>query len=265
MSTISVLNQLIDDEEGVCRIRFGQRVGYLTIPTDVFDEDTMCRPYLLIPSLPKLPEGGWTRIRIVRPSASAPLEIVATNDPLPIIETVWHHERIDVLSLEQTKRHRSNVHEVLYGGVPAVSKIAAFDWQVPSLERETWAYSILDQHQRPELGEPKISPRVLGHLTECGRVTGILLERLDGDFASTDDLPDCSNTLRRLHEIGLIHGDVDRYNFVIDRQSRRVRMVDFEHAAALETVEEGAAKVELESLESELKEETGRGGPTGVC
>jgi predicted Ser/Thr protein kinase len=258
MSTISILNQIIDDEEGAYRIRFGERIGYLTISTDVFDEDTMCRPHLLIPKLPEFPKDGWTRIKITRPSADSPLEIIATNHPLPEIETVWHPDMIDVPSLEQTKRHRSNVHEVLYAGIPAISKIAAFDWEIPRLERETWAYSILDQHQRPGFGELKITPRVLGHLTEYERVMGILLERLDGEFASADDLPGCSNALRRLHEIGMVHGDVNRYNFIVDKKRRQVSMVDFEHAAALDEV---TAKKELQSLVSELKEDTGRGGP----
>ncbi|WPH02137.1 Hypothetical protein R9X50_00499200 [Acrodontium crateriforme] len=262
MSTISILNQIIDDQEGTYRIRFGEKVGYLTISTNVFDEDTMCRPYLLIPKLPKFPQDGWTRIKIARPSLSAPLEITATNNPLPEIETVWHQQQIDVLSLKQTKRHRSNVHEVFYSGIPAISKIAAFDWEIPRLERETWAYSILDQHQRPELGEPQISPRVLGHLTECGRVIGILLERLDGQFASADDLPDCANTLRRLHEIGLIHGDVNRYNFIVDKQRKQVSMVDFEHAAALD---EFTAKMELQSLASSPITGSGTAATYGQC
>ena len=113
MSAISILDQIIDDEDRAYRIRVGERVGYLTISTDVFDEDTMCRPHLLIPKLPELPKDGWTRIEIVRPCVDAPLQIIATVHPLPEVETVWHPKRIDVLSLEQTKCHRSNVHEVL--------------------------------------------------------------------------------------------------------------------------------------------------------
>lgn len=99
MSAISILKQIIDDEEGAYRIRFSERAGYLTISTDVFDEDTMCRPHLLIPKLPALPNDGWTRIKIVRPSVDAPLEVIATNHPLPEVETVWHPKRVDVLSL----------------------------------------------------------------------------------------------------------------------------------------------------------------------
>ncbi|CZT18497.1 uncharacterized protein RCC_04342 [Ramularia collo-cygni] len=124
------------------------------------------------------------------------------------------------------------------------------------MERETWAYMVLDQQQ--QLHEPKITPQVLGHLTECGRVIGLLFEKLDGRFASISDLPKCTEALKRLHQIGLTHGDVNRYNFIMNDREDRMQMVDFEHASAFEEV---AAKEELDSLERELSEETGRGGP----
>ena len=43
-TNIEVLSQAIDDEEGLYRLKIGQKVHYLTISTDVFDDDTMCRP-----------------------------------------------------------------------------------------------------------------------------------------------------------------------------------------------------------------------------
>jgi hypothetical protein len=232
----------------------------MTIPAEVFDEDTMCRPYLLIPRLPKFPEGPWSRIKITRTcdaTGQGTIALSATNEPLPEIQDTWHHNRVDVLSLEQIKDLKSNVHEVLYNGKPAISKIAAFEWDVPRLERETWAYSILDEHQR--LTGDQISPKVLGHLTECGRIIGLLLERQEGRFASIEDLPDCEATVRKLHEIGLIHGDVNRYNFIVNKEQGGVTMVDFEHATAVFSEED--AEKEIQSLESELNEDTGRGGP----
>lgn len=265
MSSITILNQIIDDEEGVYRIRHGKHVRYVTIAGDVFDEDTMCRPYLLIPKLPTLPEDRWTRMKITRSSEDGTLQTSTKNEQLPEIETLWHPQRIDVLSLEQTRRHRSNVDEVLYNGTPAVAKIAAFEWEIPRLEweiprleRETWAYMVLHQH---ESGGSKISPQVLGHFTESERVIGLLLEKLDGRCASAADLLKCTEALKRLHRIGLTHGDVNRYNFIIDDKDGTARMVDFEHASAFE---EAAAKEELESLVKELSEETGRGGPAMV-
>lgn len=275
MVEISILNQRIDDEDGVYRVRFGDKVGYITIATDVFDDYTLCRPWLLIPRLPEFPTEEWTRMFITRPSAEESIKVTTTNDPLPEITTLWHPERIDVLSLERTTRFKSNVDEVIYQGAPAVAKIATFEWQVPALERETWAYMLLEEEQQQQQQKKQfhnsadsppasLSPRVLGHLTECGRVVGNLLEKLPGRFASIADLPQCEAVLRRLHEdIGLVHGDANRYNFLIDddgQQSGRgvVRMVDFEHATPFEEV---AAREEMASLVAELSEETGRGCP----
>lgn len=200
------------------------------------------------------------------------LQSTISYDPLPAIQTTWHPKRIDVLSLKQTKRYRSNVHEVLFEGYPAIAKIACFDWEIPRIENETLAYSIINQHQHqhPD-SKPSttIAPDFLDHLTEGenGRVIGFLLEKVDGEFASTDDLPECEEALRRLHGMGLIHGDVNLYNFIVDRSSHNnssnndghvVRMVEFDHA---EDFDETKARLELESLASQLAEETGRGGP----
>jgi hypothetical protein len=107
------------------------------------------------------------------------LRSTISYDPLPTIQRTWHPQAIDVLSLTQLKRHRSNVHEVLYQGQPPISKIACFEWDIRRIENETWAYSIIIQHQHP--GESAIAPSVLGHLTENYRVIGFLLEKSKGD------------------------------------------------------------------------------------
>lgn len=72
------------------------------------------------------------------------------------------------------------------------------------------------------------------------------MEKVDGEFASIDDMPNCQNALCRLHGMGVIHGDANRYNFIIDRSHDIVRMVDFEHAEVFDT---RRAEEELESLE----------------
>lgn len=140
-----------------------------------------------------------------------------------------------------------------------VAKIACFDWQVARIERETWAYSLLTEHRHLHPDEPPIAPDFLGHLTENGRVMGFLLEKVEGTSASIDDLAICEALLRRIHGLGLIRGDVNRHNFIVDRESSRsgtVRLVDFEHA---EDFDEEQARSELLSLPAELVEETGRG------
>ncbi|KAM5345887.1 hypothetical protein ACJ41O_011748 [Fusarium nematophilum] len=252
---IEVLSQLIDDEDGHYRLRVGRRVHYLTIPTDVFDDDTMCRPYLLIPKLPALPDSPWTTMRISR-DENGSLTSTISNDPLREIQTTWHETRIDILSLQKTRRFRSGVHEVQCNGSPAIAKIACFEWDVRRIERETWAYSVLARHQSQHPDEPPIAPNFLGHLTEDGRVMGILLQKVEGKSACIDDLADCEALLRRVHGLGLVHGDVNRYNFVVDRVAGGMRLVDFEHA---EEFDEALAKEELLSLPVELVEDAGRG------
>ena len=59
---------------------------------------------------------------------------IVSNDPLPEVRTAWHERRVDVLSLKRTRRLRSGVHEVQYDGIPAVAKIACFDWDIARIE-----------------------------------------------------------------------------------------------------------------------------------
>ncbi|KAJ9142580.1 Lipopolysaccharide kinase (Kdo/WaaP) family protein [Coniochaeta hoffmannii] len=255
-SDIEILSQYIDDEAGYYRLRLGRRVHYVTIPSGVFDDDTMCRPYLLIPRLPDLPNSPWTTITISR-DENGSLTSTISMDPLPEIQTTWHELRVDVLSLERTRRFRSGVYEVQYNGAPAIAKIACFKWDMARIERETWAYSIIARHHSQHPNESPITPDFLGHLTENGRTMGFLLQKVDGESACVDDLASCEALLRRLHRLGLIHGDVNRHNFLIDRVSGSgIRLVDFEHA---EEFDDGLARAELLSLPAELAEETGRG------
>ncbi|KAG9251496.1 alpha-galactosidase A [Emericellopsis atlantica] len=255
-SDIEILCQCIDDESGYYRLRVGRRVHYLTISSGVFDDDTMCRPYLLIPRLPNLPDSPWTTMTISRDEDGSLTSIIST-DPLPEIQTTWHELHVDVLSLERTRRFRSGVHEVQYDGAPAIAKIACFKWDIARIERETWAYSIMARHHGQHPNESPIAPKFLGHLTENGRTMGFLLQKVHGRSACVDDLTNCEALLRRLYRLGLIHGDVNRHNFLVDSVSGSgMRLVDFEHA---EEFDERLARAELLSLPAELAEETGRG------
>lgn len=260
-SDIEILSQCIDDENGYYRLRVGRRVHYVSISSGVFDDDTMCRPYLLIPRLPDLPNSPWTTMTISRDEDGS-LKSTISTDPLPEIQTTWHELRVDVLSLERTRRFRSGVHEVQYHGVPAIAKIACFKWDIARIERETWAYSIMARHQGQHPNEAPIAPSFLGHLTENGRTMGFLLQKFDGESACVGDLANCEALLRRLHRLGLIHGDANRHNFLVDRISGSgMRLVDFEHA---EDFDEDLARAELLSLPAELTEETGRGATVVV-
>ena len=230
----------------------------MLIPVAVFDDDTMCQPQLLVPSLPDLPATDWTRMVINR-SSDGTLESTISSNPLWSVQQVWHPERIDVLSLPNVKEYRSTVHEVTYHGRPAITKIACFDWQISNIDNETWAYSVISQRMKQNPDARVIAPKFLGHLTENGRVMGMLLEKVEGDFATIEDFRSCETAVRKVHALGLTHGDINRYNFVIDRLSLNTYLVDFEHA---ETFGQEKADLEIQVLPAELTEETGRGKHT---
>ncbi|KKY26250.1 putative alpha-galactosidase a [Phaeomoniella chlamydospora] len=250
-SNLSVLDQEINTDRGLYRVRAGDRVHYLTIPTGIFDDDTMGKPFLLIQQLPDFPDTNWTRMTLSR-GVNGTLAYTLSSEPLPEVNFIFHKTLINCLSLPKIKYLRPGVLEVLYNGRPAIAKYSCFDWDFYRMHRENWAYQILHQ------GQAHIAPRVLGHLTINGRPIGLLLEKLEGTFASIKDKAKCEEVLRILHAepLRLIHGDVNRYNFIVDTKDSNVRLIDFEHA---EDYDEGKAKEEIESLTAVLQEETGRG------
>ncbi|CEJ94866.1 hypothetical protein VHEMI10373 [[Torrubiella] hemipterigena] len=216
----------------------------------------MCRPYLFIPALPGIPGGEWTRMHISRNGDRR--KTMISNDPLDGIKCIWHDERIDVLTLPEGKYLTKCARETIYQGNAAIMKVANFEYDIPQIENETWAYSVVNGYERNYADEHSLVPRFLGHLTEHGRVIGILLDKLPNvRCASIDDLEVCEAFVTRIHNAGLIHGDVNRFNFLIDNQdSAKSCILDLEHAEMFDRIK---AVLELESLISELTEETGRG------
>lgn len=101
-----------------------------------------------------------------------------------------------------------------------------------------------------------LTPRFLGHVHENGRIMGFLLEKIEGRPDSPQDLSVCETALGKLHGLGLVHGDVNRYNFLITEKG--AKLLDFERL--LENASPESMRRELENLRVELADESGRGG-----
>lgn len=278
---LEVLSQQIGDDDARYRIRAGNRVYYLTIPeppTRLFDLDTLCQPPLLLPKLPTLPDGNWTEMTLTAGPNGQVISHVS-YEPLDEVTACWHPRRIDVLSVKRTARYNPRTSLVEFEGKQAVSKLAPFPWEIPYLQRETLVYEQIAKSERiaesvgqdldlERLGasmdptEPEkrtsqhIAPRFLGHLTENGRVIGFLLEKIEGTYASLSDLPLCAAALKTLHSMGIAHGDVNKHNFVVERETRQVKLIDFEHAKLFS---EEKGRRELEDLAAVLTDDSNLG------
>ncbi|KAK9437421.1 alpha-galactosidase a precursor [Metarhizium brunneum] len=206
---------------------------------------------ILLPTLPSFPPGDWNEGHVSKNPLNGELEFSrCTRSDLPGVSNTWHHTRIDHLELNKVSRIRQNIHVVTHPlfDQALLVKFTEFPWQMPFFEAETTAYEWIDGHD--------IGPKFLGHLTEDGRVIGFVLEYLDDiRSAETEDLAACQAALAKLHSLGIKHGDINKYNFLI-RQGKAV-LVDFE--AARKCSQEKELQAEYERLEQSLRDDSRRG------
>jgi serine/threonine protein kinase len=220
--------------------------------------DLIFEPTLIEILRPLLPAGDWNHAQIFRATSSekpscgnAKVQVEISTQELPGIFGVWHPLKIDYLELEVGSRLRSNVREATCSKIPGqfIVKFARFHWEIAQLERETAAYRWIDGHN--------IGPEFLGHLTEHGRVIGFAISKIEEARHTTpDDLDVCRQALRRLHTLGIKHGDTNKHNFLIHPHG--VAMIDLEFAEQNAT--EAELNEELYGLEQQLADTSGKGG-----
>jgi len=163
------------------------------------------------------------------------------------VTTLWHNTKIDIIPLPVVRAIKANCFKVQYDGDWAIAKFARFDWEIRFIETETAIYQTIDEHN--------IAPKFLGHLHENGRVVGLLLAYMEGRRPQTEqDYGMCASVLSRLHNLGLVHGDVNLDNFIVT--GIEAKLVDFETCRS-GTVDE--RMMEVKRLEREFEEDSRRG------
>jgi RIO-like serine/threonine protein kinase len=68
-----------------------------------------------------------------------------------------------------------------------------------------------------------------GHLTENGQVISILIKKLEDRMACIEDILACEVIVRRLYILGIVHRDLNRHNFVVNKQSRIICLINFKN------------------------------------
>lgn len=264
---LSILSMEVDDSnenESEYRIRIGHKVKYLKIAAATFDRDTLSFPLASLP-LSLFSDDNWNVAHISRDVNSGELQTSLLQQQLAGVQNVWHSTQVDILDLERVERLTAATFEAVVCETTdsntktsithpyhckLIAKIARFEWEIPRIERETRAYQLLQQK------DPALTPRFLGHIREGDRVIGLLLEKLDDRrTAAIRDLHSCKMVLERLHNFGLLHGDVNRHNFLVDNDG--VKLIDFEHFQ--EHASEISRTLEMQSLQAELDDVSGRG------
>jgi tRNA A-37 threonylcarbamoyl transferase component Bud32 len=99
-------------------------------------------------------------------------------------------------------------------------------------------------------------PAFLRHLTEEGRPIGFVLEYVEGRYTAISDLDAYEPIFTKNHRLGLLHGDLNKYNFLITE--RDAVLVDFETMQQSE--DKKAMQNELESLKEQLLDDPENGG-----
>ena len=246
----------VDDEntwESDYRVRVGDQVKYLVIAGGTFDRDTMSFP---LESLPEMPwDSDWTIANIARDELGADLKITYSNRTLEGVKNNWHPISVDCLKLRRTGWSHALTYVATLETAPPetelpaefIAKIASFEFEIFRIEQETRIYQLLEG--------TGLAPRFLGHVHENGRIIGFMMEKIEGRHASIEDLGTCEAVLRKFHVRKILHGDANRYNFLIEKDG--VKLIDFENSR--EDPTEESMSLEMASLHAQLVEETGRG------
>lgn len=224
---------------------------YLTIQARIYNVDDMCFGPGLASILPELPGGDWNDGLVAKDTNGQPCFARANRTSFPGVTNTWKNIFIDYSEIVLGEKLRTGVYAVECPLLKetVVAKFARFDWEIQYLENETTAYRWIDG--------PDIGPRFLAHLTEDGRVIGFLMERIaNARHAGPQDLESCRQTLSRLHSLGVCHGDINRFNFLI--QGSKCVLVDFDTACKCDRDQDRAH--ELDDLHRSLQDQSGRGG-----
>ncbi|KAI9753683.1 MAG: hypothetical protein M4579_005035 [Chaenotheca gracillima] len=264
MPSIKILHMYVDTDDGddsffhllIDNIHF----KYISIEADVYEARDFFPP-VLISKLPSIPPGDWNMGHISKTESDAgPYFKWTKRESFAGITHTWHPTQVDFLSLQFKKTILPNVYEAtcpalgLGEDTVVIAKLARFPWEIDYYNNETQAYSWIKGHG--------IGPKFLGHITEEGRVIGFLLEKVVGRHAETKDLERCQRVVARLHGLGLVHGDLNKYNFLVPFADQdEVCLIDFEAAKRCDDTQ--AMNDELQELSSKLQSTGTAGLPFG--
>jgi predicted Ser/Thr protein kinase len=248
----------LEESDYLYRIRRNSRVVYVSIlDGDIIPRDCRTDGDRVLPKLRKIPEWEeeWKTLTVRRGfqgfESTADefmphgLDLQQLNVPGAVF--------LNLLDLTRVSRISDRISRVKYDGETWILKVARFRHEIPALQQEVSIYSTLTASAFPH------APKFIGFVYEetKARIVGFLMEELSGETPDIHNLRDCVETVRLLHTCGIVHGDLNKYNFLMTEYGAKI--FDFEASAAQVNVDPAAAEEELKALASKLADESGIG------
>ncbi|KAE8396860.1 hypothetical protein BDV37DRAFT_90820 [Aspergillus pseudonomiae] len=248
----------LEENDFLYRIRRNSRIVYVSVlDGNILPPDCRTDSYRVLSKLRKIPrwEEDWETLTIRRSSQgieSSPneflphgLDVEQVNIPGAIF--------VNLLDLTTVSRISDRISCVKLGTESWILKVARFKHEIPALQQEVSVYASLTLSGFPH------APKFIGFVYEGteARIVGILMESITGKTPEIQNLRDCTEAVRRLHAEGIVHGDLNKYNFLITKDGAKV--FDFENSIVQETVDPETAESEMETLAIKLKDESGIG------
>jgi predicted Ser/Thr protein kinase len=271
----------------------GRSIKYVTIEAGLYPQDDMCfGPSLVEHLLPIFPGGDWNDGLVAKDEQTGQphfARTVKTTFSGIRDEELWHGTSIDYVDILVGQKLRAGMYEVtcptVFNDTIVIAKFARFDWEIQHFENESRAYEWIeaaaaaaekDDDDDDDNTYIHFAPRFLGYLTEeknngHSRVIGFLMERITHarHAEGVKDLAVCQETLSRLHQLGIRHGDLNRFQFLIvdeneeKKTKKRAVLMDFDTATKCD--DSDALREEFESLEGCLLDVDARGGGGRLC
>ncbi|KAH0844297.1 Protein kinase-like domain protein [Fonsecaea pedrosoi] len=181
---------------------------------------------------------------------------------IPREKVLIGYPHFDIVKLRALSYPKSRVTYVDIGSQKCYMKIARFEFEIPWILQELAAYHLLAK------SNSTLGAELLGYVFEGShRVIGFLMTALPGRPASPADVGACQNAVRQLHSLGVLHGDLVRYNILITGDGPK--FIDFENSSVRSDHEndrwDDMTAQELDSLESTLLDPTDKGRPWEIA
>ncbi|KAH7108749.1 hypothetical protein B0J11DRAFT_449495 [Dendryphion nanum] len=215
----------LEDSDYLYRIRRDDRIIYVSICPNLVPKSDRTNGPKVLSHLARVPRWNecW-RTLTVEKTLNGIVSEVDRFLPHSLAEHPISGQYYNLLDLTRIRRISDRVSLVSQNQQELMLKIARFEHELEALSTEMRAYSILQAHHST------LAPTFMGYVyeEEENRVIGFLMEVVQGYHPYLRDQQLCRDAIQELHEIGIVHGDPNRFNILVEGDT--AKFIDFEVA-----------------------------------